>query len=314
MWKKLYHKQSAGQHGTLRHFQALLQRNTVNANVKKAVDANLEFLHTVFKGLILSEACKILELKPGQCMHLPPSLTPSRAPHAQRLQHRFIHKIASEIVDRCTLIDSCRQIVESKDGVYNYTRVLGHYCGLVTEFRDALAEGDGERVYRCWRLMLPHFKSTGRTKYSLEAKVRAIASPRLAHQVKWDRFVNTHGGLGRNIPCDLYNEHVVRLVKDIIGNMGANLTENALQRAARSITTLDAVCEQFDSQSKVPVKTSAHATRDDTTDITKVVKTIQDNDLLNIIQGRSHRTFAKIRLNPLWNWDRIETLEWISKK
>lgn len=77
---------------------------------------------------------------------------------------------------------------------------------------------------------------------------------------------------------------------------------------------MDAVCEQFDSQSKVPVKTSAHATRDDTTDITKVVKTIQDNDLLNIIQGRSHRTFAKIRLNPLWNWDRIGTLEWIRKK
>lgn len=238
MWKKLYHKQSAGQHGTLRHFQALLQRNTVNANVKKAVDANLEFLHTVFKGLILSEACKILELSSlDSAVHLPPSLTPSRVPHAQRLQHKFINRIASEIVDRCTLIDSCRQIVESGDGVYNYTRVLGHYCGLVTEFRDAWAEGDGERVYRCWCLILPHFKSTGRTKYSLEAlriqfQVRAITSPQLAHQVKWDRFVNTHGGLGRNIPCDLYNEHVVRLVKDIIGNMGANLTENALQRAA----------------------------------------------------------------------------------
>lgn len=137
MWKKLYHKQSAGQHGTLRHFQALLQRNTVNANVKKAVDANLEF-HTVFKGLILSEACKILELSSlDSAVHLPPSLTPSRAPHAQRLQHKFIYQIASEIVDRCTLIDSCRQIVESEDGVYNYTRVLRHYCGLVTEFWDA---------------------------------------------------------------------------------------------------------------------------------------------------------------------------------
>ena len=31
-------------------------------------------------------------------------------------------------------------------------------------------------------------------------------SPSLAYQVMWHRFVNTKGGIGRNIPCDLYNE------------------------------------------------------------------------------------------------------------
>ena len=37
------------------------------------------------------------------------------------------------------------------------------------EFRDAWAEGDGERVLRCWRLFLPHFRVAGHTKYSLAA-------------------------------------------------------------------------------------------------------------------------------------------------
>ena len=59
-----------------------------------------------------------------------------------------------------------------------------------------------------------------------------------------DRFVNTRGGPGRNIPCDLYNEHIVRLIKDVISSMGANLTEKALQRAARSMNTLYSVCKQ----------------------------------------------------------------------
>ena len=60
-----------------------------------------------------------------------------------------------------------------------------------------------------------------------------------------DRFVNTRGGAGRNIPCDLYNEHIVRLIKDVISSMGTNLTEKALQRAARSVSTLYSVCKQF---------------------------------------------------------------------
>lgn len=69
------------------------------------------------------------------------------------------------------------------------------------EFRDAWAEGDGGRIYRCWRLLLPHFISYGHTKYALQAlrlqfQVEAYLSPHLAHHVLWDRFVNTRGGMG----------------------------------------------------------------------------------------------------------------------
>ena len=34
-------------------------------------------------------------------------------------------------------------------------------------------------------------------------------------------------GIGCNIPCDLHNEHVNKLIKEIVGNMGSNLTEEA---------------------------------------------------------------------------------------
>ena len=58
VWKKL-HNQSAKEYGTLGYFQALLHLNTVKANVKKSVDANLEFLDTMFKGNILACSCKM---------------------------------------------------------------------------------------------------------------------------------------------------------------------------------------------------------------------------------------------------------------
>jgi hypothetical protein len=310
--------QSAKDHGTLRYFQSLLNCNTVKADVKKAVDTNLEFLLTVFKGHVLACACQILEITTLDAkVHLPPALTHSSAP--ARLQFQFVQRIASAIVDQCTLINTCTEITECDDKVYNYARVLCHYGALITEFKNACERGDGKRIYRCWRIMLPHFKASKRTKYSLEAlklqfQVKCILSPQLAHQVLWDRCVNTRGSMGGNIPCDLYNEHVVKLIKRIISNMGANLTEKALQRAARSVSTLHSVCKQFDHESNVPNTTSSHSTRSDRNDVQKVVSAVLNNNLLEKISGRYHKSFRTMRLNPLFNWKKKETIEWIEKK
>ena len=76
-------------------------------------------------------------------------------------------------------------------------------------------------------MLASHFRASECTKYALEVLRLQIQlkvlSPNLSHQIKWHRFVNTRGGLGMNIPCDLYNEHVNKLIKLIIQNMGSNL-------------------------------------------------------------------------------------------
>ena len=187
------------------------------------------------------------------------------------------------------------------------------------EFRDAWAEGDGERVLRCWRLFLPHFQVAGHTKYSLAAfnvqlQIKATLSPNAAHQVVWHRFVNSRGGIGKNIPCDLYNEHVNRLVKRIIQNMGPNLTEASLQRAARSVSTLHVICQTFDKQSGVPHGTVAHSTRPDRVDVLKVVGTVMQHKLLTPVPGRKHNSFPTLHLDPLHKWDIKKAKTWIEKK
>ena len=88
------------------------------------------------------------------------------------------------------------------------------------EFRDTWGEGDGGRLARCWKLFMPHFIAAGHSKYALDVKlqmqVSAFLSPNLAHQVMWNRFINTRGGLGRNFTGDLYNEYVNMMLKHII--------------------------------------------------------------------------------------------------
>ena len=95
----------------------------------------------------------------------------------------------------------------------------------------------------------------------------ASVTPHLRSQIKWNCFVNTHGGPGRNISCKLHNEHINKLFKEIRTNMGANLTDEAMQRATQSVTTLSEIRHNFDKVSGVPVGTSAHSSRSDDTDV-----------------------------------------------
>ena len=124
------------------------------------------------------------------------------------------------------------------------------------------------------------------------------------------------GGMGNNISCHLYNEHINKQIKYIIQNMGpnGNLTEASLQRAARSVSTLHCICTAFDKQTGVPHGTVAHSTRSDTQDVLKVVSTVLSNRLLIPTPGRKHSAFPKLHLDPLHKWDVPKTIGWIEKK
>ena len=110
---------------------------------------------------------------------------------------------------------------------------------LLMEFRDAIHEGDGERLMRCWKLMMTYFFSSGHRKYALEAfNLQAAINatqhefPRLAQDLIQSRFINTHGGAGRNIPTDLFMEHLNRTLKDYMKGLGANISEKAIVQTA----------------------------------------------------------------------------------
>lgn len=66
--------------------------------------------------------------------------------------------------------------------------------------------------------------------------------------------------------------------------------------------------------SEVPVGTHAQSTRTDMQDVAKVTHVVIKDRLLHIIPGRTHSTYQNIKLNPLWNWDKQKTKEWIEKK
>lgn len=92
----------------------------------------------------------------------------------------------------CTLIGET--VIDSEDAVANYARVFYH-ASLALEFMGAWSDGDGNHIYRCWKIMMLHFHSSGCTKYAWEAlrlQFQLVTlPPHIAYQLKWARFINT---------------------------------------------------------------------------------------------------------------------------
>ena len=97
----------------------------------------------------------------------------------------------------------------SVDQVNTYAKNLLSLGLFYMEFVDSIKEGDGSRVLRCWKYLLPVFKSSQRKNYSIEVlhflyEYTFLASPMHCHQMLWSRFVNTCGRPGTNIPADFH--------------------------------------------------------------------------------------------------------------
>ncbi len=309
MWKDIF-KISSVDFATLSHLFLRIGRLPQAKDPKKDMHASFDALMTIFKSHLITAACIEVGISSMDSDLSPTATVP------------LVSDVASKVVDRFTIISEAvlrLTVKDCNDRVHNYSRVLCHLSSLAMEFTDAWSEGDGVRVLRCWKVLLLHFFAGRRTKYALEAlriQVQlATLSPHMVHQLTWGRFVNTHGGNGRNIPCDLHNEHVNKQFKGIIRNMGANFTETASTRAARSVTTISHLVESFDSQLGIHPESSAHSRKSDEKDIKSIVTALQNQKILEVqTEPRCHSGFKTITPNPLNSLNCTKLDEWIVSK
>ncbi|XP_074619605.1 uncharacterized protein LOC141878531 [Acropora palmata] len=137
--------------------------------------------------------------------------------------------------------DPCQSEVSLKDDVYNYNCALLADGLFFLNFLDAVSEGDGFRLITQYKFMMLYCRADGHhsNKYALECLyqafcVNALLSPRDCERFVWNRSVNNKGGRGKNIPLDLEVEHSNLFNKAAVRNLGANVTEKAVQRISFS--------------------------------------------------------------------------------
>ena len=100
-------------------------------------------------------------------------------------------------------------------------------------------------------------------------------------------LVNPHGGKGHNLPCDLHNEHVNRLYKQLIANMGA-------------VSSLERLALGFERQTGIHPEATDHSRKSDAKDVQIVVEVVLK---ARILYKRCQSKFPTFSPNPL---DRIE--------
>lgn len=129
--------------------------------------------------------------------------------------------------------------------------------------------------------------------------VNAAATPRVAAQMTWSRVVNTRGGLGRNIPGDLENEHLNRIVKTAIANVGANVSISTILQCGKSLKALVSILQNFDSQHNVSPPSSAHTHASLVKDENLIIEgLLQKSRVFDYIPGRMHHSFEGLSVNP----------------
>lgn len=205
----------------------------------------------------------------------------------------------------------------TNDGVYNYATALLSIGCFYMNFVDAIKEGDGERVLLCWRYLLPIFKGTGRTNYSLEVlhmlcQHDFTLSSQLSHELIWNRFVNVHGLPGRNIPADLHMEHLNRVCKEAIAGLGVNKTKKAIIRVGNSLGMICPVLAQFDSDNKVPECSSIRSVPGAERDKNIVVQELQMLNIFSVCNSRTYTKFPNSK-NMLKLRDIATILQWVEE-
>jgi L1 cell adhesion molecule like protein len=191
---------------------------------------------------------------------------------------------------------------------------------LYLNFTDAIAEGDGDRIIRCWKFLLLHFFVDGSnsTKYALEAlylqfQQQSLLSPRQAYCQKWNRSVNNHGKTGKNVYLDLDLEHDNNYLKEAMRKIGAGITEQSVTRICRSLKMAREVIENISRECHVMKRSGMHYTACNEKDLLKMVDNIVQHQALTKINGRRYKTFQYCVESHIQSLDMTDFCKWINK-
>ena len=173
--------------------------------------------------------------------------------------------ISEDISDATT--ESATLPTKVADDMFNYNAALLSEGLFFVNFLDAVSEGDGIRIIRQYKYLMLLCKADDphSVKYALESLYQLIIANGLSEKEAeifiWNRTVNNHGGLGKNIPHDLEVEHSNNYNKQGFGNLGVNLTEKAVTRICRAEKPVRGLIGKVDKSLQRFIRSGKHVQR-----------------------------------------------------
>lgn len=205
-----------------------------------------------------------------------------------------------------------------EDHKFNYGCVTISLGLLLRNADDAVREGDGERIIRVWKFLMPLFKLHNHQKYALaalrmQAEMYSLLTGSLAHELKWNRTVSNHGGRGRHLSRDLRLEHINKVAKESLKSQGAmNINEKLARRAGNCIGKIEMVLESVEKELVLSKPSSHHKSKYACEDFKVLLHEVFDEaDLFRFQAGREYSAFPKFSRDTLQNLDMKSVRKWI---
>lgn len=263
--------------GTLYQLKNVIGRSSVPLDPEKDMNAAEDFLLLIVHSHVIA-AARVLILRD-------PTLSDSIASLAKLVIHSFVQ-----------LYTPTQKATEGTDGVHAYAKEVLTLGLLWHGLYDAIKEGDGIRVLRYWKFLLIIFKSTSHRNYAKECVTllyhyNYVLSDRQKKQFLWSRFINTKGGAGKNIPCDLHMEHLNRQLKSIMHGMGSNISPKRVRKAGQCIQVVQRLCDTFEKQTATKMHSDNHPYPAFGKDFETVLSVLIDNNSFEEMENRKYQTF-----------------------
>lgn len=203
------------------------------------------------------------------------------------------------------------------DKVYNYTHQALLLLLLRLNHEDAIKLADGGRILRLNKFFCLFYKISKCPKYAiatlhLQAQVNCLLSPRLAHSLTWNRFVNHQGKIDSNLPMDKEVEHDNLAFKTDIHSYKGEITDKSIARVSHSTSPTDEILSGFDKCTQIRKPSGKHTEVSTEGDISALVEQFLEADLYRKIPGRKHSAFPEMKHNLLTDLNVNELKSWIS--
>ena len=307
--------------GTLCQLRNLINRRNVTKKPKENVNASEDFLEIVTIGHILTAVMSYLKMSSLDDMPSSDIVPHDIWMEDDNVRRQVLEEISQHIVN--THIDlalTFKQPSSIQGTVYDYACEALSLGLLAMDYKDAVREGDGEHITDLlWKYLMLLFKASGRKNYAIEgltllSQCKLILPPNLAEQVKWSRFVNTHGLPGHNVSCDLHMEHMNKLVKVAIEGLGANKTKKAIERVAKAIGVLSDTTESYSSEVGLEPPSGKHSDTQMTADLSRIIMQLLECDVFNPKTKAVHNSFTNLKTNLIKTLEEDKLKDWMVKQ
>ena len=308
----MYKKQSVRENGTLAYFREKLQRRNVGVDVKHYEHCE-QFFVSIGKCYLIEALLEFFELE--NTADKPICLLIHKDLSVEEVKEKYVNAI-DKFVEEYFLNTS---LFPNDDGILHYALNILHYYLLLVDIKDAVSTGNGAYLATIHKQMLLHFfSSPGFNAYAIEMLINVIQNEVLlseaeAHQSKFAATANWHGGHGKNVEIDLFQENRNRDIKEMIKSMGSNKTDKAIGRASKASSGIRLIIEAFDKQSGVHVSSSSHSHRASDEDEEKICADLRSVRPYNHVPERKHNSFQNINANELHDLDKQKFRDWLSK-